>query len=277
MLIFIYLFLTGLFVGLISSFFGVGGGIIAIPILYFVFPKVPPQVIMTCSMGMIFINSLINIYNFKKKVTLQSPKILFFMMISMGVGVTISSNIAHLLSAQTLKIIFASITFIVALRTAYSVKKKRYRENYKLFNENNISLKSPLITFLGGIVIGLTGLGGGAVMVPMFIGILKMPYKWIPLYSNLMMGVGTLIGLSNSMLRPYESHFQNNLFTHLQVGHANWGIILILCSGAVITSRIGVRYSQRITPLKAKALFATLLFIVSLKIFYSAVFVHFFT
>ena len=60
----IYLIITGMFVGLMSSFFGVGGGSLMMPILFMLYPDIPAQAIIPSSLGVIFLNSLINNYHF---------------------------------------------------------------------------------------------------------------------------------------------------------------------------------------------------------------------
>ena len=42
-MIILILLVTGLSIGILSAFFGVGGGIIAVPMIYTIFPKIAPQ------------------------------------------------------------------------------------------------------------------------------------------------------------------------------------------------------------------------------------------
>ena len=56
-------------------------------------------------------------------------------------------------------------------------------------------MKTFVVCLLGGLVSGMTGLGGGAVMVPLFISVLKIPLNRVSAYSNIAMGAATFFGV----------------------------------------------------------------------------------
>ena len=74
-------------IGFISSLFGVGGGVIAVPLLFFLFPHFPPQTIIGCSLCSISLNSLINLRNFFHHGIRPNPRILVPILIFSALGV----------------------------------------------------------------------------------------------------------------------------------------------------------------------------------------------
>lgn len=268
----IVLLLTGVFVGIISSFFGVGGGILTVPVLYFLYPSLPPQTVIGSSLALIFLNAIINTINFNKIGKMAHKKLLIPMTIGMSLGAIFGGNIASILPPKEIKLIFAGIVLLVAIRTLFSKKQDHSNESFgKNGFKNSDYLKSGITTLLAGIVAGVTGLGGGAVMVPLFIILLRMPFKDISYYSNILMGVGSFFGIvtyiylgRNTLieLAPWPSF--------LQLGYLHIGVILTLFIGSGLSSRFGVHMGEKIHPKVTQRLFAALLIFVSLKIFFTA-------
>ena len=113
------LIFTGLGVGLISTIFGVGGGVIAIPVLYELFPNIDPKIVISSSMGMIFINSLINTRNFIKKGIIVPRDRIISMLPGVLIGVLLGIYFTGQVSSRTLKLIFASVTLATCLRMLF--------------------------------------------------------------------------------------------------------------------------------------------------------------
>lgn len=268
----VLLIITGLLVGVISSFFGVGGGIVAVPVLYALFPKLPPQTIIGTSLGMIFLNSILNTFNFYHQGKRALMKIIIPMAFSIALGVLVGGKLTEVLNPKTIKIIFAVIVFLVALKTLFtkikSIQDGHWTEN---LNSTPTLIKSFLATFVGGLISGLTGLGGGAIIVPIFITLLHMPFKEVPFYSNILMGVGTALGVTTYMFMVPHTPIQLDPYLDFfLVGYVNWGLVLILFGGAYFTSPLGVKWSQNISQVATKRLFGSLLIIVAIRMIIKA-------
>ena len=214
------LVILGLLVGLISTIFGVGGGIIAVPSLYALFPKLSPQTVIATSLGMIFLNSLINTFNFYKLKFRAPLKIILILSINMIIGVILGGELTFYLNKITIKQIFVVVIVLVAFKTL--LYKKKDSSNEVTWNVKGLIMIS-LTALLGGLVSGLTGLGGGAVLVPLFISLLKLPLKKVPFYSNIAMASGTGAGVINYMLRTPKTpvSFEWEVLNHFQIGHVN--------------------------------------------------------
>jgi len=267
MIMFALLLFTGLAVGIISAFFGVGGGIITVPMLYTIFPKISPQTVIGSSLGLIFLNSMLNTRNFIK--VGRKPEFSYVALIGgfMIIGVIIGGKYNMTLEPKTIKTIFAVFAGLIGVRTFFSTTKALENDHWDPKKSPSLYIKCALTGLVGGVISGLTGLGGGAILVPLFITQLHMPIKWVPVYSNASMVLGTFAGFITYMLvQTPQVELGSEAFEKLQVGYINFGIILALFAGAFITSRYGVKFVQKVSAKRSKQLFAFLLWSVSIKI-----------
>ena len=266
---YLLLLLTGLGVGIISTFFGVGGGIIAIPALYMLFPKITPQIAISSCMGMIFVNSIINVRSFVKIGKKPNIRVIPSMASGIFMGVLLGIKGTTYLNPVQLKVFFAALLYFVAGRLIFSKKLEAPGDSWEPGVTMKDRIKEFIVALSGGIIAGLTGLGGGAIMVPLFISIIKIPLKLIPLYSNLVMGFGAFVGVINYSLFFKRPEFKfENFVDHGQVGMLNTVIVSFLVVGSFFTSSIGAKLSQRVPEKLSRPLFATLLVIVGGRIFY---------
>lgn len=264
--IFLNLILLGLIVGFISSLFGVGGGIVIVPALFFLFPHLPAQTVIGSSLLFITVGSLINLRNFWRSGMRPNHKLLRPVLITAVIGVIGGGWFANHLDKSTIQLIFATIISIAAVRILIQALSKHSPHQKEL--EVAHLFRGSLVGLLGGSVSGLTGLGGGVVMVPLLISWYKIPLRKVSLYSNCIMpitaGIGTLIFLS--MPRPTIDHPTLNIF---QVGQLNLGISLTIVMGCLISSPWGVHTSQKIPRILLQYLFSILLIAIAIKIFWS--------
>ncbi|MCO4755696.1 MAG: sulfite exporter TauE/SafE family protein [Bacteriovoracaceae bacterium] len=268
---FIFLILAGLFIGIFAPVFGVGGGIIAVPSMHAVASGLPAQTIVGCSLFMICLNSIINTWKFKRNNVEIKLNIAGVISCAMTIGVILGGKFVLQLDAQTIKLIFATIILLIAVKII--IFKKKQTSELPSVLTGMFWIKCVLTGFIGGVVSGLTGLGGGAVLVPLMITLLSLPLKLISPYRQFSMAVGTLFG-SLAYFNAATPTLPGDLaiIQSFQIGQINIAITLALVLGAMTTSGYGVKFSKKMPEKLAKKLFAGLLTIVSLKIFYSQLF-----
>jgi len=256
------LIITGMSVGLVSSFFGIGGGAIMIPVLYTLFPKLPPQVIIVISLGTIFISSTVNSYRFKKANIGPSLKTFLNFAVTCSVGAIIGSKIVYLIEPAMIKKIFAWILVVVVLRTVLSKTNKDVSIDLV---ERQIPL--GITGTLGAILSSLTGLGGGVIYVPMFMAFVKLPLINIAPFSNAAMVIATLIGVIPHALTPldFDATHLNSLFQNSFMGNINFGFIFILSLGSLITGKYGAILNKKVSFTTKKYLLSALLAVLALK------------
>ncbi len=265
MIEFFTLIIIGSLVGLASSFFGIGGGIIMIPALYSLYDQLPPTTVIGCSLGVIFLNTGLNTYNFKKSGFVVSLNLFLLIALNMAIGVLTGATLTNYLPPATIKMIFGVTLLFVAIKTII-FKSPKLAQDKPLELTSSVIIKVSSICLLGGLIAGITGLGGGAIMVPLFLLFLKIPFYWVPAYSNLAMMSGGLIGLLRfSSFTPPETIPYLSLAPY-QVGQVNWAIILSIFLGSIVTSKIGIMLGRNVPPKWSKGLFTGLLIILALKI-----------
>ncbi|PIK16434.1 sulfite exporter TauE/SafE family protein [Halobacteriovorax sp. JY17] len=267
------LVITGIFVGLLSTFFGVGGGILIVPTLYTFFSYLPPQVVIATSLTLIFFNSFKNVFFFIKAGVKPNFKYLAPIALSMLTGVIIGGKLTLLMDGKTIKLIFSIFVFLIALRTILNKKETNNEEKWAPELNMKTILLGILTGLIGGLISGMTGLGGGAILVPLFIVILNIPFKLLSVNSNTCMVVGTFTGMLTYLLQPTPTFVFNYRFLEMgQVGYVNFSVVIALFIGSSLSSKLGVSWTQRVSPKLANRLFSVLLLVISIKTFVSSQF-----
>ena len=267
----IILILLSLAVGFISSFFGVGGGVLMVPGLYLVFPELPHQTVISTSIGVIFFNGLLNTYNFYLKGKVPHLKMVSLLSFGMVIGGQIGSRLTYLFDQHTAKKLFAVILLLVITRTLLS--KTKQKSASKEHPEIEVQTIKTFITGLGaGLIAGISGLGGGVVIVPALLIIYGLPFSWLSVYSNPAMAAGALSALTAFALsRPEEKVFTglDPAFDHFQWGYLNFALMGIIVLVSFLSSKLGTQLTDKVSPQTAKYSFVTLLTIIMIRMFLS--------
>jgi hypothetical protein len=275
------LLIVGLLVGILSSFFGIGGGLIAVPTLYSLFPEMSSQTVIGCSLAMIFFNNILNTYNYRRIGYQFNIKVIAYVALAFIVGIVISGQIAGLLSSKSLKYIFGLFMIGVLLKTLFTPAKKHSAPKVNTSNnEAKVAAKAMLefrkdfipryltIGIVGGSIAGVTGLGGGIFLVPMLSMFLSMPFKLISPYSNAIMALGTLAGVINAMFFvKAETTLHEPLIQSFQVGNVNVFIVFLIVLGSSLTSRLGVQLNEKCPEHVLRWIFIALLLFFIIKLF----------
>ncbi|MCO4756008.1 MAG: sulfite exporter TauE/SafE family protein [Bacteriovoracaceae bacterium] len=252
---------TGLSVGLVSSFFGIGGGSIMIPVLYILFPKLPPAAIISTSLGAIALSASLNTHRFYKAGLTPKKQIGVALFLATGLGALIGSQFVYILPAALLKKIFGGVLLVLSIQVFL---KKNSSGNTDQHEGKSLILK--VVCFVGGFISSVTGLGGGAVFVPFFISLVKLPMKLISPYSNIAMVAAAVTGLAPHFFKAGEFSLKSELAQKAFIGHVNILFILCLFSGAFVTSKFGVKLNSKVDESLKKLLLSILLFGLGLKI-----------
>ena len=258
---FVSLFVLGLTVGFLSSLLGIGGGAIVIPVLFSLFPQWPAPTLIGSTLVLIFLNSLINLRNFFKAGLAPRLNIIIPVMIATALGAVIGGLAIQSLERQKLELLFASVVFTCALWVLF------FQKNKASTPPKPTPLRCLFVGFPSGLVIGSTGLGGGVLLVPLFLKVLKVPLRQVSLYSNAVMPVGTFMGALTFFSMPTPSFSPPAFFSPFQWGQVNFALPLVIILGSLITSPMGVWASKKIPRTLLRSFFVSILFIVAARIF----------
>lgn len=245
----IVLFLFGLLAGTVGGLLGIGGCVIMLPALYFIFNYPLPLAIGTTITAVIVTATSGAIAHIRiKNVDWSTTKIVA---LSGGVGAVAGSIIFEFLTRQVtlLNLILGFAFLYVSIRMVYEGFFKR---SLKIKTGNTIPGSSTVKSLLGfsiGVLTGIIGLGGGYALVPSFIYILNSPVK---------IAVGTSLASFISMA-VISGGFK------LYQGFVDVIAALCLGVGTALGAQIGARLVPKTPSWFIKGLFGIVFLYVSLK------------
>ena len=260
------LLLAGGIVGFLSSFFGLGGGVIMVPTLYFLYPKLSHLTIVSTALGVIFLNGLANTFYFTRLKVFPSPKILLPLACCMGLGAWWGGAMATAWPPTLLKRLLAGVLLAMAIKLFFE-RPSPLRPSA----EKRTHLPGSLILGLGtGLIEGLMGLGGGVFLVPGLALFHKLPFTLIPAYTNPVMCVGALSGMlslsrggmaSIEGLPEFSGKFQWGVF--------NGALIGTFALTSLIAGFFGTKVGKKRDQTKMRKAFSALLLLFSGQLFFS--------
>ena len=272
----IYLLISlGIGIGFISGLFGIGGGFITSPLLILV--GIPPAVAVGTTTVQVFASTSTGVMSHFQKKNIDYQ--ISFTMIVGGIfgtltGVLLLSSLKNIgLIDNYLNAIYIILLLGTALFILYETAKINLiykNRKFKLHQHSwihglpikikyrksklYISILAPLsIGYLIGMLTGLTGIGGGFILIPCMIYILGM--KTISVIGSSLLNI-TVVALISLFLQIYIN--QNIDFV--------LAIFLIISSsiGAAIASRVIDKFDQE----NLKVLFGVLLVIIASFLIY---------
>ena len=182
MTLILILLLVGSIGGFLAGIMGVGGGLVFIPILTYLFTQFPGisneeavRFTLANSITLVFASGLsgiyrqvkMGIYDFKKSLTVGIP--------GAAAAAAMSYAIQHGNWYSHERFTWVFLGFL--LLSIGNMLFKKEDDSSPVNTENTSTLSRLLVGVFAGTVVSLSGLGGGIVMVPLFRMILKLPVK----------------------------------------------------------------------------------------------------
>ena len=275
------LFGMGGMVGILSGMFGVGGGFLMTPLL--IFYGIPPIVAVATEANQIVASSISGAYAHWRRAAVDIKMGTILLMggvIGSLFGIRLFVLLKNLgqidliisLSYVILLGIIGTLTFVEGIRSMIIPNelrtiKKRNRERlwiYSLpfrtkFKKSGlyISIIPPLVIgFFVGILSSIMGIGGGFIMVPAMIYLLRMPTNVV---------IGTSL---------YQIIFVTSLVTILHAYEnqtVDIMLALILMTGGVVGAQIGAALGHRLKAEQLRFMLGILILAVCIKILTSLV------
>lgn len=248
----IEVFLTGLAASILGSFIGVGGGFLAVPLLTLLI-GIPMHIAIGISLISVFLTSAsaFTVYFRRGFVDL---KLGLFLETASIVGAFLGANIAIMLSAYILKLIFG----IVLAYVSYRMFGEGPAEDERRVLWRSKPLKAAcgyLTSFVAGLISGLLGIGGGTLKVPIMVLVLDVPVRVAMATSTFMIIITSATALS--------VYVTNNL-VDVMLGAS-------IAIGALIGAQIGSRLNLRFRGKILKTVFAIVLLLLSLMMIISGI------
>lgn len=257
------LIILGLVIGLISSFFGVGGGFITVPILLTLFSGIPHSYAVGASLAIIAVNASINSIRFHRSGRSPQKKILAVMIVFIALGSISGTIISSSISTDLFKIFFITLLFLTALNTL--LKRQEKHLEHPVFGTRDYIVAGGA-ALLAGLCSGLLGIGGGIVLIPIFAFLLRLPYSWLSAYSNATVMFGAIGGTMANLFQQHQNYqYPLEWLNPLQFGAVNIGIMALIFCGSFLSGKWGVKLGLKIAPRWHRLLFGILLLAVGVK------------
>ncbi len=221
------LILVGVFVGAVSGFFGVGGGMILIPLLMTIGFGIKAAIGISV-VQMVFSSVYGSYLNWRKGV-LQINEGLW---VGFGAvfGGVVGAGFTDLLSRQTLEYIFLALVLFALLRILFS---KPYDPD-----QEEGSFSSALLFVIGfgiGIIAMMLGVGGSVMLTPILVGFLHFSTKKAATAGLFFVVFSAISGLAYKLAAGTFSHLSLDLST-----------VLTVAFSALIGSWIGIWLKDKV-------------------------------
>ena len=245
--------LTAIPVGFFAGLFGIGGGLISVPFLFFLFDSVniDKNYIMHLSVGTSFsitiLTSLSSVLAHRKNKAFDFNIVInygFFVVI----GVLMGTLLTTFLKTKSLVLFFSIIVFSFG---AYLMLKNEAKQ----ITTNITFLKKLIFGFISGIICAPMGITGAMMNVPI------LRYFGYPI--KVAIGCSSGIGLMISLFGAagfFISGFYLDANLPLSIGFINIPAFLIFIPITTFMARVGANTVHRMDKIKVQRLFGVFLY-----------------
>lgn len=258
--------LVGAAGGFMAGMLGVGGGIIFIPLLTWLFSLLglPQEEIVRFTLAnsilLVVVSGLTGTWKQYRLGEWQWRKVLSIGVPGAIVSYTVTYAIQHgdWYSKPRFNMVF--LVFL-AISTGNMILGKKSDPEAKTPEEK--PLLAVLVGILAGAVVALSGLGGGVIMVPLFRMLLKMPMRQA---TGLSLSIIPVLGIAP--LTGYLLAHNATPLPFLHTGYIAWPYALPMAAGVAIFATMGMRAAKHISETTLRIIFAILSSIVIVKTLY---------
>jgi len=254
----ILLLFTGFISGMLAGFFGLGGGIIVVPVIYHLFnflnfsQDISMHMAIGTSLATIIpasLNSAI-LHNKKSSVDLD---LLNKWWVTIFLGSIIGATLANFIDGSILLLFFAIFSFFIAIHIFYT-------KSYSIKTYNFLKSIQQFISFLIGSFSSILGIGGGTLSVPLLISCGRSVKKAVGTSS----GIGFLISIPATVVFLIIGFDVANRPIY-SLGYISLIPFILISIGTMISVPLSVNIMHNVNELIIKRFFCILLLISSLK------------
>ncbi len=265
----VLLLIAGCIAGFLAGFFGVGGGIILVPILVFYFHHinisslVATHLALGTSLLIVIFASIPSAYQHNKNGNVLW-RIVFIMGGASVIGSIIGANIAAALAGKTLQQIFATVVIIAAVRLLVEQKAGKV--------DNGIdgnTMKLGVIGLIVGLVSSLAGVGGGVFAIPMMYYFLRVPLKKALGTSSASIVITALASTIGYIVKGWTTiDVYAPQISDFTIGFVDYVHSIPLIIGTVPMAKYGAMVAHKTHADNLRKLYAVFLLAIAVKMFF---------
>jgi len=258
--IIIYL-IVGLLSGILAGLLGIGGGIIIVPSLFFLYHFLemgisdPMHLAIGTSLAIIAVSSLCAMFLYEKRQAIFWPIFKHLnipIILSSFAGVVIS----YVLSEQFLSQFFSVFAFLIGLYFLFF--KKVYKRDKK---------PEKLLIIFSGFIIGflacLLGIGGGVIAMPFFMMLLRVPNYTLVGSASTATFISSIVGTLIYVIIGF-----NVIGNHHSIGYIHLPSFLSIGIISIFSVSIGIKLADRLHVNILQKIFAAALICTSIFMFF---------
>lgn len=259
-------YLASIFIGIALGLIGGGGSILTVPVLVYLF-SIDAVLATAYSLFIVGTTSVVGSFSYFKKglvniktaVVFGIPSIMSVFLTRAYIVPAIPQEIFSIGNFTVTKSILLLLLFAVLMIFAsYNmIKKDKEATDNKLQKQQFNYLSIFIQGIFTGIITGLIGAGGGFLIIPSLVNLLKLPMK-------IAVGTSLVIVATNSLI--------GFLFS-LQHSTINWQLLLNILSIAIIGVLIGSYFSTKINSKKLKPAFGWFVLVMGIYIIIKETFI----
>ncbi|MCX7115238.1 MAG: sulfite exporter TauE/SafE family protein [Gammaproteobacteria bacterium] len=254
--------LAGALTGILSGVLGIGGGIIVVPALLFIFemePGIPDAISMHMAAGsslavMLFTSFAAVLAHYRLE------PILWWVYQRLWLGIVLGTVFGVLMATQLptgwLRILFAFFLLFIAY------KMVMHKESIV---QKEVSFPSDwvgrLVTFFIGVQSGLLGIGGSVLIIPYLTYCGIEPRRIVPVSSLCTLTVAW-IGTATFILSRNEA-----VTTHYATGYIYWPAVMWVALSSMLFAPLGAKLSYQLPIQLTRYLFVGILLVTSVGLF----------
>ena len=264
----IIMFLIGMIAGTFGSIVGLGGGIIVVPALLFInsvgvlsVPILPQNAVGISLMVIIFTAIASTVYNYKQnKVDIKSG--LFFFLAS-GSFALVGSYINQYIELKQFYIIFGLVMIFItyllskkknkkAVNVSWHVIKHHIDESGEEWEYGYNKVIAFAVSGFAGLLAGLFGIGGGAILVPMMVILFHFPPHIATATSMFIILLSATVGS----------------ISHLVLGNIIFIYVLMIAPGAYLGGKLGSFLATKLSSQGLIKLLRIVIILVAIQMIY---------
>ena len=252
---------TAVVAGFFAGFFGIGGGIITVPCLFYIFGSVgiDKSFIMHLAVGTSFAiivpTAIMSVFTHYKHQAVDFGVIKTYG-IFVVIGVIIGTFFAASMQTKSLVLFFSIIIYLLALNLIFLKDKTKIKLKFTL-------LQRTILGFIVGFVSSLMGIGGAIMNVPIL--------KFVGYTINKAIGSAASIGFLISVFGFLGFLFSGILIKTnipLSVGFINIPAFLIFIPITILMAKIGATMVHKVKKELITKLFGMFLIIIASRFLY---------
>jgi uncharacterized protein len=259
----------GFLIGTFGTLIGAGGGFILMPLLLLMFPDMPPDVLTSISLCVVFLNASSGTVAYARMKRIDYRSAIVFAIATLP-GSIIGALATGYISRHVFNIVLGCLLVVLAIflilkpqqggyasrfnkgklvtRDLTDANGERYQFSFNIWN-------GILISFGVGFLSSLLGIGGGIIHVPALASMLNFPIHVATATSHAILAV---MALSSTIVHMIQGSFWEG-----------WQTAVCIGGGVIVGAQLGAGLSHRVKPKGIIIALAGALLIVGVRLLFT--------